>query len=547
MPPIFFSAPSRPSVCRVNCTADASANHSRCRDTAALIRFAKNTPTNPSAVIANATATIGRAPLLSPPRPPNCRNRSPIIPTNRIPASSPISRMLSRMSPLRMWLNSCPMTPCNSSRLSWASAPPVTVMAASAGVKPAAKALMPGSCGITNRRGAGTPEASAISSTMLTNRLSCGSVVVGSTGTAPRDAATAAPPCRSESILKNMRPPMSSRVTAVTTTTTPRIADSSKCLKAIAIATAPSMPATNATTATTKRNTSFSVVPLAARWWSKKFMTADGSELDLRRVPHLGVLRRYFEEHRRGEVEHSRVDAAGERLAAVVVVHHGVVVGLPGERDLVLRRGQFLGQLHHGLVRLQIWVLLGDGDEPSQCAVELLLACRELLHRRGVTQVVLNGRQPVHRVVARRHNGFECLPLVRHVRLGRLDQVGNEVETAPQLDVDLREGVLVRIPRADQAVVTRDHEDDEQYDDDHGDDDSDDGPHEAHPQAVHRLVQLAEAYPSASPCVRFAEASFEPPPERPKPPLRGTVNFEPCTPSSSSTSPPRRHRTRSSS
>ena len=63
MPPIFFSAPSSPVVCRVNCTAEASASHSRCRDTAALIRFAKNTPMKPSTIIAAAIAKIGSGTL----------------------------------------------------------------------------------------------------------------------------------------------------------------------------------------------------------------------------------------------------------------------------------------------------------------------------------------------------------------------------------------------------------------------------------------------------------------------------------------------------
>ncbi|CAB3810703.1 hypothetical protein LMG27177_07396 [Paraburkholderia fynbosensis] len=34
-----------------------------------------------------------------------------------IPKIRPISRMLRRMSPLRMWLNSWATTPCNSSRV----------------------------------------------------------------------------------------------------------------------------------------------------------------------------------------------------------------------------------------------------------------------------------------------------------------------------------------------------------------------------------------------------------------------------------------------
>ena len=56
---------------------------------------------------------------------------------------------------------------------------------------------------------------------------------------------------------------------------------------------------------------------------------------------------------------------------------------------------------------------------------------------------------------ARRDDGLERLALVRHVRLGRLDQVGNQVETAPQLNIDLRERVFVRVAGADQAVVAR--------------------------------------------------------------------------------------------
>lgn len=44
-PAIFFSAPARPWVCRVNCTAEASASRSRVRLTPALISRPKNSPT----------------------------------------------------------------------------------------------------------------------------------------------------------------------------------------------------------------------------------------------------------------------------------------------------------------------------------------------------------------------------------------------------------------------------------------------------------------------------------------------------------------------
>ncbi len=137
-PAIFFNAPASPTVCRVNCTEDASASHSRCRLTAALIRPAKNWPTKPSTMNAIATMTSTLPPLSFDDErerpPPNARKRNPTRPSSRMPLSRPISRTFSRMSPLRTWLNSCPITPCSSSRLSRSSAPAVAVIAASAGL-----------------------------------------------------------------------------------------------------------------------------------------------------------------------------------------------------------------------------------------------------------------------------------------------------------------------------------------------------------------------------------------------------------------------------
>jgi len=45
------------------------------------------------------------------------------------------------MSPFRMWLNSWPITPCSSSRESFANAPLVTMITASLGEKPATSAF----------------------------------------------------------------------------------------------------------------------------------------------------------------------------------------------------------------------------------------------------------------------------------------------------------------------------------------------------------------------------------------------------------------------
>ena len=143
-------------------------------------------------------------------------------------------------------------------------------------------------------------------------------------------------------------------------------------LYVIATTATPSMTATIAITATANRSTSLSVVPLALRWRSKKFTTVGSTQnctLGASRIS--GRSGGISSSAACGEVEHARDRCCRERLTPVVVVHHGVVVGLPRERDLVLGRGQLLRQLHHVLVRLEVGVLLGDGDEPAQRAVEL--------------------------------------------------------------------------------------------------------------------------------------------------------------------------------
>ena len=73
-----------------------------------------------------------------------------------------------RMSPFRMWLNSCAITPCSSARSSSSTQPRVTPITASSVVCPAANALMPSSSS-TYTGGTGTPEAMDISSTTLSS------------------------------------------------------------------------------------------------------------------------------------------------------------------------------------------------------------------------------------------------------------------------------------------------------------------------------------------------------------------------------------------
>ena len=77
----------------------------------------------------------------------------------------------------------------------------------------------------------------------------------------------------------------------------------------------------------------------------------------------------------------------------------------------------------------EVGVLLDHHVEPAQRAVQRLLPGRQLLHRRRVTGISLCSRQTVHRRAARRDNGLQGLALVRHVGLGGLDQVGNQIES----------------------------------------------------------------------------------------------------------------------
>jgi hypothetical protein len=53
---------------------------------------------------------------------------------------------------------------------------------------------------------------------------------------------------------------------------------------------------------------------------------------------------------------------------------------------------------------------------------------------------------------------------MREVTLGRFHQIRNQVVTPGQLHIDLREGILVAIPRCHQSVVDRHEVHDNQND-----------------------------------------------------------------------------------
>ena len=142
--------------------------------------------------------------------------------------------------------------------------------------------------------------------------------------------------------------------------------------------TATTMPATASTNRTTRRDE----VRRAAAWCSKKFMPAiGGSRL---RTVRLSPIRTAPSAPRAPRLLLGRISssAAGAKLnmpakmlrrehfAPVVVGHHRVVERLARERDLVLGRGQLLGELHHVLVGLEVRIGLGHRHQSAQRAVQ---------------------------------------------------------------------------------------------------------------------------------------------------------------------------------
>ena len=126
-PPIFFSAPAMPAgLARELHRGGVGEVFALARD-AALIRR-RRTRRRSSRPRTSASAEdhdAGRC-RGSPRRRRARRSCGRSWRCTRMPNSTPISRMLRRMSPFSTWLNSCAITPCSSSRLSLSSAPRVT-------------------------------------------------------------------------------------------------------------------------------------------------------------------------------------------------------------------------------------------------------------------------------------------------------------------------------------------------------------------------------------------------------------------------------------
>jgi hypothetical protein len=120
---------------------------------------------------------------------------------------------------------------------------------------------------------------------------------------------------------------------------------------------------------------------------------------------------------------------------------------------------ELLLQHHEVLVRLELGVGLGDGEQPAQGSGHHVGGLGGLVDR-----------------LRRGHGGarladvVEDLLLVGRVALDRLDQVGDQVGAALELHVDLAPGVLVAVLERDDAVVDVDAPQDQGSQDDENDD-----------------------------------------------------------------------------
>ena len=181
-----------------------------------------------------------------------------------------------------------------------------------------------------------------------------------------------------------------------------------------------------------------------------------GAEVHPRRLPHLGALGLGdLEELLLLEPERVRDHVRRERLDPAVVVLHVRVVEAPGGLDPVLRVGQFLLERQEVLVRLQVGVVLGHGEQLARGRP------RTGPRRRPA------GRRPRRPRGERPGPGhlLEHLALVRRVALHGLHEVGDQVVPAAQLGVDVRPGVAHQVPLAHEPVVGNDQGKADQHDD----------------------------------------------------------------------------------
>src|SRR5205809_6840987 len=131
-----------------------------------------------------------------------------------------------------------------------------------------------------------------------------------------------------------------------------------------------------AITATMKSSSIHAVLRLALCCCSKKSTTQPVppalqsmilAERNLDRLALLGGLGG-LEQGRLLEAAEAGDEVVREALDCSVVAHDCVVVGLARERNLALGPGQLFGELHHGLIGLEVGIRFGHRKEPAERA-----------------------------------------------------------------------------------------------------------------------------------------------------------------------------------
>src|SRR5713101_3223311 len=173
-------------------------------------------------------------------------------------------------------------------------------------------------------------------------------------------------------------------------------------------------------------------------------------ERDARDLTVVGAVEVELEVCPLDEAEEQR-DLVGRKAVdrRVEIADDGVVVAARA-LDRFLELAQRGLQLEEALVRLEVGIRLGEREELAQRPRQLVLGLRARLRR-----LRRHGR------AAGADDLVERGPLVRGVALDGLDQVGNQVRPALELDVDVRPRLLGPLAQADELVVRDDNGDDE--------------------------------------------------------------------------------------
>src|ERR671917_31953 len=172
------------------------------------------------------------------------------------------------------------------------------------------------------------------------------------------------------------------------------------------------------------------------------------------------------EAHRPGE-EHRR-----EALYLRVVGAHRVVVVLPGEGDLVLRRGELLLEVHEHPVGAELGVALGHGEEVADGAGEARLGLGLLPHALRL-----------HGAGAGLGNLGQDLLLLAEKLLYAFEEVWDQVVAPLELDVYLAVRLLGLVLAPHEPVVGDDREDHGQHQNHYQDD-----RRHAHPRPPKRVT-----------------------------------------------------------